>query len=465
MVKSVIVELQSNRDITMSLSNDRTVPQISGVRFDSDFPLTLIPSTSRSEKGESMPNVAFIEHAVEPEDFTYILRAEIDDEKIDEIMANDNVIGVFSDPVIVPLVTCDGSHSIGTDADVERLLSTTEMHSIDMDGSGVFVAIVDTGINMEYLNSRGKNPNFDATRSWAPQNNLGSQLGKFKVDHGTMCAYDVCIAAPKCTLLDIALLQPRKCEDELSCFHGLLSDAILAYRHLINIMRDSNERRSLVVNNSWGMFRASEDYPVGDPGNYSHNPNHPFNRIVGELERSGADIIFAAGNCGSDCPDPRCDGVTDNTIRGANSHPSVLCVAGIDINKIRVGYSSVGPGCLTQNKPDISGYTNFRGSDVYKADSGTSAAAPVVTGVVAAVRSKQPYDPNNSATYSSAIRSLITSTAEDLGSGGYDFFYGYGVVNGDQLQQHFAQPLSANENWFAENVHETLEQQQQVQLH
>jgi hypothetical protein len=57
-----------------------------------------------------------------------------------------------------------------------------------------------------------------------------------------------------------------------------------------------------VVNNSWGMFNPTWDFPVGDPQNYSDNPNHPFNIIVASLEAAGADILFAAGNCGPGMP-------------------------------------------------------------------------------------------------------------------------------------------------------------------
>ena len=193
-----------------------------------------------------------------------------------------------------------------------------------------------------------------------------------------------------------------------------------------------------MVNNSWGMFHPSWDLPPGDPGNYSDNPNHPFNLAVRDLERTGADILFAAGNCGANCPDPRCGGVTNRTIYGANDHPSVLCVAGVDTTETRVGYSSIGPGRLTANKPDISGYTHFRGSGIYQADGGTSAATPVVAGVLAAARSKRPYDPGNPATHPAAIRSLVVSTAKDLVPPGYDLQHGFGVVNGCELHRRLA---------------------------
>jgi hypothetical protein len=197
--------------------------------------------------------------------------------------------------------------------------------------------------------------------------------------------------------------------------------------------RRPGENASLVVNNSWGMFHPSWDFPVGHPGNYSDNPAHPFNVIVGTLAGMGADILFAAGNCGADCPDSRCRGVTTRTIYGANSHAQVISVAGVDTTKARAGYSAIGPGRLTAMKPDISGYTHFTGSGVYSADGGTSAACPVVSGVVAAVRTRRPYNPSDTSTFSAAIRNLLTSTATDLGTTGYDYLHGHGVVDGCAL--------------------------------
>jgi len=370
-----------------------------------------------------------------PGSCTYLVRGQVDEDNLDALVAaalsspGVTAAGVFADLPVEPTSICPGDPPMGNDADVAKLLCAPTLHERGMDGAGVLVAIVDTGINLEYLASRGKTPQFDATRSWGPVANL--PLGSMPVNHGTMCAYDATIAAPNCTLLDIALLQSTA-----GRLTGFLSDAVRAYRHLLDVMtaeQRPGECRSLVVNNSWGVFRPDLDFPPNDPRNYTDNPNHPFNRIVGLLERTGADIVFAAGNCGADCPDGRCGDHTDNTINGANSHPQVLTVAGVDVTKNRVGYSSIGPGRLERRKPDISGYTHFRGSLVFPADGGTSAAAPVVSGVVAALRTLLPFNELDPESSPAAVRDRLVKTAEDRGAVGFDFEYGWGIVNGCRL--------------------------------
>lgn len=368
---------------------------------------------------------------------TYIVRGEINAKDLNafeaEVKKDANVVGVYADVAIEPQLICPNSAPVGNATTVENLLCVSKMKEKSMDGNGVYVAIVDTGVNMNYLNLRGKTPAFNAAWSWKPATSTITP-GNAPVGHGTMCAYDVCIAAPKCTILDIALLTTRATGPTV--MSGFLSDAIKAYEHLIRFMsrvKRPGENASLVVNNSWGMFHPSWDFPVGHPGNFSRNPNHPFNLIVRRLSLLGADILFAAGNCGPECPDGRCQGVTNGGIYGANSSPFVTTVAGIGTNLDRVGYSNAGPGLLSNRKPDITGYTHFSGSGVYAADGGTSAACPVVAGVFAAIRNVRPYNSASAITSPTSVRNLVTSTARDIGASGWDYLYGFGVVNGCEI--------------------------------
>lgn len=452
--RNVMIQLRYAPDLAPQASTEAgrridtaASPRLADLPIDPTYaPVPLRTLTTRERSQDPNDLSAAVQLDLTPTSTTYIVRGEVDEAQVPALRAREDVVGVFSDPVIEPCIVCASSAPVGTDLDVETLLCANSMRKCGMDGTGVLVAIVDSGVNMTYLNNHGKTPGFNAAWSWAYTSGLTP--GSMPVDHGTMVAFDVCIAAPKCTILDIALLHPIQATP--SGFGGLLSDAVKAYAHLLDIMMlplRIGQKRSMVVNNSWGMFNPSWDYPVSDPGNYSDNPNHPFNIAVASLEIGGADIVFAAGNCGADCPDSRCQGITSNTIYGANGHPQVLTVGGVDTTQNRVGYSAIGPGRLATNKPDVCGYTHFTGSEVYTADGGTSAAAPVVTGVVAAVRSKRPRDAADATTSPAAIRSLITSTANDLGTSGFDFMHGHGVVDTCEIGEKVCGPA-----WWIFNI-------------
>ncbi|HTE17539.1 MAG TPA: S8 family serine peptidase [Armatimonadota bacterium] len=445
----VIVELRRSEALTGAVARGESfaavadsvaaaVPALAGLNIDPAFPLVSVPSIARAELeavifGFAPRRIDAAALPPEAED-TYIVRGEVPDDEIEGLPARADdsqaIVQIYADVAVEPCPICPGSPPLGSDVDVARLLCVPRLAAVGMNGAGVRVAIVDSGINMAYLNARGKRPRFDAGASWTPPTGGGTP-GEQPVDHGTMCAFDACIAAPQCTLADISLLLSRR--PGSTAMEGLLSDAVLAYRHLLDLMNRPGRpgvSKSLVVNNSWGMFHPSWDFPVGHPGNYSDNPAHPFNRIIGTLERAGADILFAAGNCGRECPDGRCQNVTDAGIYGGNSHPQVLCVGGVDVTGARVGYSTSGPGRLTPQKPDVCGFTHFRGSGVYTADGGTSAATPVVAGLIAALRTRLPYDPNNPATHPAFLRDLLRRTALERGLPGFDNDYGWGIVNG-----------------------------------
>jgi subtilisin family serine protease len=366
-----------------------------------------------------------ISFSLEPAESTYLVRGSIPDNPsaYAATIAHPDVVGLYSDPLIESTLVCGGNPAVGNDGDVANLLAVSQLAAAGMDGAGVYLAIVDTGINLAHLQGKGRVPTLDVAQSWTPSG-VATTPGQHPVNHGTMCAFDAGIAAPEATLLDYSVLLSTT--PGATAMSGLLSDAVSAYdklRTILNAMPAAS--RAMVISNSWGMFSPTWDFPPGHPGNYSDNPNHPFNVMVANLEAAGADVLFAAGNCGKNCPDGRCGFGTSLPVCGANSHPAVLSVAGVDIHKTRVGYSSQGPGRLSVRKPDIAAYTHFAGSGVYPEDSGTSAACPVLAGVVAAVRTK------HSATTLSPLqlRSLLFKTAEDRGKKGFDYNFGWGIVS------------------------------------
>jgi subtilisin family serine protease len=402
-----------------------------GLTIDPVYPPVQVPGI-KTTSGVAMRSLGQpLTFSMAPLESTYVVRGQIPDGSaqpaaLAAAVSHPDVVGVYSDPLIESCITCGSTPAIGASSKVANLLSLTKLKNKGMDGKGVFLAIVDTGINVAHLKSKGRSPALNAAKSWTPSG-VATTAGHHPLDHGTMCAYDAGIMAPKATLLDYAVLLSHTAG--ATPMTGLLSDAVLAYSKLRTILSAMPAgKRSMVISNSWGMYSPTWDFPPGHPGNYSDNPNHPFNIIVSSLEAAGADILFAAGNCGRDCMDGRCNFASDPPICGANSSPAVLCVAGVDVKKARVGYSSQGPGRLTAKKPDFATYTHFSGSEAFgagSADSGTSAACPVAAGVIAAIRTKYP----STKLSPLQLRSLISKTAEDLGGVGFDLNHGWGLLD------------------------------------
>jgi subtilisin family serine protease len=416
-------------DPAVTTTPDDVAGRVPGVALDPHYTPVPVPRPQpATSDGDPLSLEQPLNFSMAPEDASVLVRGEIQDFDITGRMAmlataRPDIVGISSDPVIETMPTCPGDGPVGDWHDVQKALA--DLKSEGMDGADVALAIVDTGINVRHLSEvAGREISVDAARSWKPAG-VTENFGQFPVHHGTMCAFDALIAAPRASLLDLPVLLSQR--PGATAMEGLLSDAIAAFAHLRTVLETMPpERRAMVVSNSWGSFKPSWDFPPGHPGNYSDNPAHPFNLSVTALEQAGADILFAAGNCGRDCPDRRC-GFSDRPINGANSHARVLSVGGVDTRRARVGYSSQGPGRLTRRKPDICAFTHFEGSLAFgtdSPDSGTSAACPVAAGVVAAVRSHLPVKDLKPA----QMRTLLRRTADDLGVAGFDFDYGYGTI-------------------------------------
>jgi hypothetical protein len=371
----------------------------------------------------------------------FMVRAFIETDDPEDIPETSNGVPLFADPVIAPFRTCGGTPPVGDSAAVAAKLNTAALHARGLDGAGVAVAILDTGINLTYLrNKTGSMPRFDAANSWQAPNHPNPPGGN-PVDHGTMCAFDVLLAAPKATLLDYPILSGSAPGGAV--VGRTLSVAVQAFAHLLAFWGvafapgGAPRYGGLVVSNSWGIFHPSWDFPSGHPGRYIDNPNHPFQGLVSLLARAGADIVFAAGNCGGQCADGRCMGRTTGTIMGVNASPDVLTLAGCDTNDVRVGYSSQGPSIagMFQQKPDLTAYTHFLGSEAFgggAADSGTSAACPVAAGCVAALRTQLPpaaVPPTN-------LFAQLKATARQVGPvPGWNPDHGHGIIDADAAAQ------------------------------
>lgn len=236
--------------------------------------------------------------------------------------------------------------------------------------------------------------------------------------HGSMCAADVLVAAPSAKLYDYPFLGIPNSGGALQMFQAVL-----------------NERRTTglpqVANNSYGFVAVPP--PSSSPNHEIWDLNHPLHRKVREVVASGAVVLFAAGNCGQQCPSSVCHPSSvgpAKSIHGSNSLAEVITVAAVNSRHERIGYSSQGPGMFEGQKPDVSGYSHFFGNfgpgrpaNGTGFDNGTSAATPVVAGVVAVLLSAFPN------LTPALVKQALEQTAFNIGRPGWDPDTGWGVVN------------------------------------
>lgn len=406
--------------------------EVAGLTIDQEYHPVSIPGSPARKKSPVSAEGFHYENLFKRsagEAFGVRVHAE-DEEAVNRLRHDreDKIIGVYADPTIAifPTPYC-GRAAVGNAAEVARRLQVSTLQREKVTGKNVRIAIVDNGVNGDTI---------PVANGWSLDPNY--VYGSAPRDHGTMVAYDAKIAAPDALIYDYALLRST----QNNTWAAFLSDALAAFADLIALIT-TREAGPLVVNNSWGMYNRAEDAPVGSPENYSANIEHPFNQIVGALVAAGADVFFAAGNCGGNCPDPRCgemDRGPGASIHGANSHPDVITVAAVTVTDRRLGYSSQGPGGLVQQKPDLAAYSHFVGSGVYPVDSGTSAACPVAAGVAAALRQKFPverYTPLQ-------LKGILQRTALDLENDGWDYDLGYGVINAAAAWKMLNTPMMAS---------------------
>lgn len=249
--------------------------------------------------------------------------------------------------------------------------------------------------------------------------------------HGDMVARNARAVSPRVRLLDCPVI-PDGITD-LPAFLG----SIIATMHHVKVLvaalqdadADSTEPpESWVICNAWGVFDPSREFS-GAP--YSNNPAHPLAQAYRELAQRGIDIVFAAGNCGQFCPNPRCG--TDfigpgGSINGVNAMPEALTVGAVRHDGLWLGFSGQGPGIagLAAAKPDVCAPSQFEDDDDAGSNTGTSAACGLAAGAVALLRTQWP----SAAVNPAALRAILRQTAvQPFGPPGWQGRTGHGVID------------------------------------
>lgn len=152
--------------------------------------------------------------------------------------------------------------------------------------------------------------------------------------------------------------------------------------------------------------------------------SNAIQEAVNYATNHGVSVVTAAGNENGPIDTP-------GNCRG------VITVGAIERNGTRASYSNFGPklDVVAPGSDILSTYIGT-GPSGYTYFSGTSMAAPFVSGVVALIKAANP---NLSP---SEVTDIIHRSATDLGQHGFSNYYGYGLVNADK-----AVDLALQETW------------------
>lgn len=309
-------------------------------------------------------------------------------------------------------------------------------------GDGVNVVLVDTG----YSTTRLATPFPGATlgHGWPVLSLPGGSTSLPHLpgmatprSHGTVVGRNILSLAPRVRVFDLPII-PERITNVL-----LYLNIVVAFYYWV--LADikfgpisSQFPGPWIFCNAWGIYdRRLESIP----GQYTNNPAHPFNATVEAIGGVlGHDVVFAAGNCGTFCPNDRCgpdDRGIGRSILGANSHPAVLTVGAVRADGLWLGYSSQGPGqggflpkappgSTQVEKPDLCAPSHFvEVDDSAWLSSGTSAASGLAAGAVAALRSGFP---SAAQPPPEQLREALRQTASPSG-GSWNPRLGHGVLN------------------------------------
>ena len=233
-------------------------------------------------------------------------------------------------------------------------------------GAGVKVAILDTGIDIDHpdlINNLAGGINIiNYRKSYNDDNGHGTHVAGIVA--GVDNEIGVIGTAPGTSLYGVKVLDRRG--------QGWLSDVIDGLDWCINNGMD-------IINMSFG----------------SSSGNQTFQEAITRVYQAGIVQVAAAGN--------EYEGPVDYPA----AYPETIAVSAIDSSDNFAEFSSVGPE-VDLTAPGVDIFSTYKG-DGYKTLSGTSMAAPHVTGVAALILENQSaYTPDD-------VLNVLTKTADNLG--------------------------------------------------
>jgi subtilisin family serine protease len=309
-------------------------------------------------------------------------------------------------------------------------LKAYEFDKTKLDGSGVVVAIIDTGVDDTHPDLSGS---FVQGRDFS---GLGSPDGTAPVGpssyHGTMVASliagqgknsgGVIGVAPGVSLMSLSI--------------GLGIEGADTDQQIADAVIWAVDNGAKVINLS--LTRNSRTWPASWDEAFLYALE---NDVV---------VVSASGN--------RPDGTGAPSAPG--TMPGVLAVGGLTKAQVGSERSSTEGIAIDITAPAEELFGSFPGDEI-RSWEGSSAAAPIVSGLVALMRQADP-----AASANDILQRLIAS-ADDLGEPGFDGIYGFGAINPTQaLSSRLTateNPLGSLKQWVSLYRAESLEDEAELQ--
>ncbi|MDW7725840.1 MAG: S8 family serine peptidase [Candidatus Methanoperedens sp.] len=326
---------------------------------------------------------------------------------IKKIAARDDVERIELDGVLRILEGFSARVSQGqvdNATDEIKHINATGVWEFGIDGTGINVSVVDTGINASHPDFSGR------VIGWVDFVSGINTLSYDDNGHGTHVAGTVAGngsggtatgVAPNVSLFGVKVLNATG--------RGPISNVTEGIEWSV-------DNRADIISLSLGLY---------DNNSFLAN-------AINNAVNSGVVVIAAAGNCGP-TGNPNCPSLGDRTIAYPAAQENVIAVGATYINDVIAGFSSRGPTTDERIKPDVSApgvdINSLRhDSSGYRNDySGTSMATPHVSGAAALLL--HAANTLGISLTPSDIKNILKNTAVDLGAEGNDNTYGAGRID------------------------------------
>ncbi len=324
------------------------------------------------------------------------------------LAARDDVAFIRPDEIIsLPPFSTDETGRTGTAPEwgVAKISADAVWQSLGIDGSGVVVANVDTGVDFAHpaLKSRYRGYQSETlppvnTGNWFDATGAGATYPVDTNGHGThtmgtMVGQNGIGVAPGARWIAVRAFDQNGGAQE-SWLHA-------AFQWLL--APDGNPALAPdIINNSWSNSNGSTSAFADD---------------VSNLLAAGIISVFASGNSGSE----------PGSVGAPGSYSNALAVGATDSDDVIAYFSGRGPSPWGHIKPEVSApgvkVVSSLPGGTYAAYSGTSMATPHVAGTLALMKQAAP-----TLSFTAAVQ-ILTATAQSAGTPIPNNDYGWGRID------------------------------------